>query len=346
MRREAHIDALLKGVRRGHRPKPFQPVETVRTHPVEQIRHLTCLVQSSVPQTATPLFTRVNTTMTSAHSGYDQTAWGADPWVSSWNCLTSVKSFADCSPDQYIRVMPRLLPRDGTVPPTIRDHLAKCVASLVAPSKRLDQARGGAMSRRLANAVVGLALRVRRQHDAGRLAHKADPLDPARHDPDSKVAERASAILSPSILDGLLREIDKGTLRRFDTEVAALFTFSTGIHAVYLWPEALLSHEFFTAVGWLGHVRRGRRATMPKDLAEYFVDVLVRSVLDTVTVRDRLLSPFLDDPGLVEEVWCAAQCVLRSGPVVVKWPRVGDRRIAAEALCRQESARRHESAYP
>ncbi len=72
-------------------------------------------------------------------------------------------------------------------------------------------------------------------------------------------------------------------------------------------PEALLSHELFTTLGWLGHFQRRTPVTMPPDVADYLADTIVRGPDGVLRVREPLLARYLSSGRSVEDVWQAFQ---------------------------------------
>ena len=115
-------------------------------------------------------------------------------------------------------------------------------------------------------------------------------------------AERAAELAVLAFIDTVSSEIDDGALRTFDFEDAAVFAHATGIHPAYVWPEALVSHELFTALGWLGHHQRKRPVTMPPDVADYFADTILLDPDDVPMVREPLFARYLPSRESIEDV--------------------------------------------
>ena len=120
-------------------------------------------------------------------------------------------------------------------------------------------------------------------------------------------AERAAESAVLAFIDAVSSEVNDGALRDFALEDAALFAHATGIHPAYVWPEALLSHEFFTALGWLGHYQRRRFVTMPSDVVDYFADTIVLNHDGVAELREPLLARYLPSRESIEDVRHAFQ---------------------------------------
>lgn len=249
-------------------------------------------------------------------------AWASTDAVECWAYIASMDGFSACDPAEYIRVFPRLLPRDGAVPVALRGHMTRCLAVL---ALRCRTNGDGAPMAVLA-ATSGLAAA-----DIAELGAAENdrwfPFHPAvRSEAFAAHLRPADGVVGDleafALVNALSREIDAGALRSFDCGSAAIYSFTAGIHAAYLWPEALLSHEFYTAVGWLGHLWRGREARLPGDLAEYFGDVIDLAPDGTPVVRDRLLARFLPGTEIVSEVRRAVLARRDGASAVAAWPGV------------------------
>ena len=119
--------------------------------------------------------------------------------------------------------------------------------------------------------------------------------------------ERAADAAALAFIDAVLSEVDDDALRDFDPEDAGVLAHTTGIHPAYFWPEALVSHELFTTLGWLGHYQRRRPVTMPVDVADYLADTIQRGPDSVAAVREPLLARYLPTQVSVEDVWQAFQ---------------------------------------
>ena len=105
--------------------------------------------------------------------------------------------------------------------------------------------------------------------------------------PEEECAADAAAL---ALIDAVLSEVDDDALRDYEPEDAGFFAHTTGIHPAYFWPEALVSHELFTTLGWLGHYQRRRFVTMPVDVADYLTDTIRRGPDGGAAVREPLLA--------------------------------------------------------
>ncbi len=200
-------------------------------------------------------------------------------------------SFLQCSPDDLFRLFPRLMPRDGVVPDALKSHLSLCSA---ARHRECCTLNGSSEASITLPSVDGLpALDLARPAPA--CASNADLAGPeTERDVDGEAL---------AFIDAILSEIDRGALRDFDPGDAALFAHATGLHPAYIWPEALVSHELFTTIGWLGHYRRRRIVAMPVDVADYFADTIQRRPDGVVTVREPLVARYLPDRAAVDDLW-------------------------------------------
>ena len=217
-----------------------------------------------------------------------------------WCRVVAVDSFVQCSPEDLFRVFPRLMPRNGAVPGALRSHLSRCIAvRALRLSGRADSARSGAP-----NGLSSLAS----MDDTEALAIARRSRDDwFTTDAARSQAERDAEAAVLAFIDTVLSEVDDGSLRDFDPDDAAVFAHTTGIHPAYLWPEALLSHELFTALGWLGHYQRRKPVTMPPDVVDYFADTILRRPDGIAGLREPLFARFLPSHGSIEDVWQALQ---------------------------------------
>ncbi len=220
--------------------------------------------------------------------------------ASDWCRVVAVDSFLQCSADDLFRVFPRLMPRNGVVPDALKSHLSRCVAiRALRLSRPADGVPVGAPS-----GLPSLSS-----------MDNAEALALARRSPDdwfkTEIAgleeERAADAAALAFIDAVLSEVDDDALRDFDPEDAGTFAHTTGIHPAYFWPEALVSHELFTAIGWLGHYQRRRPVTMPVDVADYLADTILRGRDNVAAVREPLFARHLPSQASVEDVWQALQ---------------------------------------
>jgi hypothetical protein len=77
-------------------------------------------------------------------------------------------------------------------------------------------------------------------------------------------------------------------------ETALLGSIHTGINAAYVYPEHAYAHELLTAGAWLGVLLKGRRALMPKAVADVFVESEARG---TESIIDEMMHLHMDYLG-------------------------------------------------
>lgn len=210
--------------------------------------------------------------------------WGDGIDHETWSMMLSPRAWEDCADDEMIHVYPCLLPRNGGVPPRVRERIVEAAACL----RRSLEPHGRAAAARRPRLRLFPVLRV-------------------DHGGDKAILE---------LLDQLLAEIDADGVRAYDPESAALFAFTTGIHPAYIWCEALLSHEVFKAMGWLGHLARGRPAFMPRDVALYVNDVV--HVSAAATVIDGLCPALALEPAAAKALRSAAKRCLEGRFALVR----------------------------
>lgn len=232
-----------------------------------------------------------------------QSSWRAGAsgaTVNDWCRVVAVDSFLQCSADDLFRVFPRLMPRHGAVPDALRIHLSRCVA---VRALRLSRQTNGVSS----DAATGLpSLASMNSAEMLALARRS-PDDWFKTDIAGPEVERAADAAALAFIDAVLSEVDDDALRDFDPEEAGIFAHTTGIHPAYFWPEALISHELFTAIGWLGHCQRRRPVTMPADVVDYFADTILRGPDGVAAIREPLFARYLPSREAVEDVWQALQ---------------------------------------
>ena len=255
-------------------------------------------------------------------------AGASGPAADEWCRVVAVGSFLQCSADDLFRVFPRLMSRTGAVPDALKSHLARCVAIR---ALRLSRLADGVAS----EARIGLPPLTSMNNAETLALARRSPDDWFRTETAGPEAERAADLAALALIDAVLSELDDDALRPFDPDDAGIFAHTTGIHPAYFWPEALLSHELFTAIGWLGHYQRRRPVTMPADVVDYFADTVRREPDGAVRVREPLLARFLSSRESVEDVWQALQrrralldpaprCVAAAhrGPAQPSWDRL------------------------
>ncbi len=238
--------------------------------------------------------------MIATESQSSRLAGASDVIASEWGRVVAVDSFLQCSADDLFRVFPRLVPRDGAVPDALKSHLSRCLAiRALRLSRQTDDVSSGAST-----GLPSLAS-----------MNSAETLALARRSPNDwfeteiagAEAGRAADAEAVTFIDAVLSELDDDTLRDFDPEDAGTFAYTTGIHPAYLWPQALPSHELFTAIGWLGHYQRRRPVTMPIDVVDYFADTILRGPDGIAALREPLFARYLQSRDAIEDVWQAVQ---------------------------------------
>jgi hypothetical protein len=222
--------------------------------------------------------------------------WGDGFELDGWRDFASTTSWELCSTDEFLRVFPRLIPSCNSVPICIVAHLEECLAVLT-----------WRMSRRgtTTQPIKEGSATPQESNISGQLREPYwFPDAPAwmrifvsRTEPSIAGEREAEAAL---YIDRLLAELRTGTLPPFREDGSARFAYWTGVHPVYLWPEALVSHELFTAIGWLGYSIRGRGAMLPRDIAEYFCQVLVRDGSGTYCTDDEILASYIRSPEMAK----------------------------------------------
>jgi hypothetical protein len=228
------------------------------------------------------------------------TPWGDGIDAVNLSEFAKVVDLQQCSPDEYIRIFPRCARAPGgALPLALRFHLANCVAARAA--------RLGAAAPQLKSLSATDVKRISATQFGDWFG-------------DGVRGERAKAIESDMLLfaDELLWRAQNNTIGRFGERKAASTGFVTGIHPFYFWPEALPMHERFAAIGWLGYLNRGRRAYMPIDIAEYFLDIIQSDAADQLIVNDASAAFFLGHPAAVAEIYRVAALRAREVRVLTK----------------------------
>jgi hypothetical protein len=259
--------------------------------------------------------------MSSTGTRRARAVWGDGFENDGWDEIVRVKDWGCCSSDEFVRVFPRLIPSDGRLPDTLLRHLTTCVA---VRAWRVQQIA----ARKLTQDWSARSITATDVETIGRQCHwdwfRLAPVPRswrrfARNftvsDHDRWREEEALAFV-----DSILWDSRNGTLGSFQERRATYVAFFTGIHPVYLWPEAMLSHELFTAVGWLGHLSRGRQALMPADIAQYFLEVIEGGDTRHLNLLDCRLEDFLQGTAAMAEVWRVAATRKRGRSVAARWP--------------------------
>jgi hypothetical protein len=250
--------------------------------------------------------------------------WGDGFDTDTFHDLVSLKDWELLSSDEMIRVFPRLASKGGIPAPAVIDRLHECVAVL---AWCLRDSGGASRRGRQPDIedVVGEPKSVTPHFVAttgrdgaarwfcGRRWPKRNLVGlAARHAPDLDRYTQALALI-----DDIASEIGRGNLRAYDSRTAAEIAYWTGIHPIYLWPDALLSNAFYTSVGWIGHAERYGQAFMTRDIADYFMSALVMDGMRKARVLDTRLQPYLRsarDAALI--FGSARRCLRGSRPII------------------------------
>ena len=259
--------------------------------------------------------------MSSTGTPLARTLWGDGFENDGWDEIIRVNDWGCCSSDEFVRVFPRLIPSDGRLPDTLLRHLTTCVA---VRAWRVQQIA----ARKLAQNWSARSITATDVETIGRQCHwdwfRLAPVprslfrftrNAAVSDHDRRCEEEALAFV-----DSILWDSRNGSLGPFQERRAAYVAFFTGMHPVYLWAEAMLSHELYTAVGWLGHLSRGRQALMPADIAQYFLEVIEGDDPRHLRLLDCRLESFLQGADAMAEVWRVAATRKRGRSIAAKWP--------------------------
>ena len=110
----------------------------------------------------------------------------------------------------------------------------------------------------------------------------------------------ADAELFEALVAGLSRP-----LPLFTAENAALVASQSGIHPAYMWPEALLTHDRFATIAWLGQIGRCRRALIPPEVATTLADIIVPSGAVSLEIKDDIIGTMMPDPQFVKRLHLA-----------------------------------------
>ena len=122
------------------------------------------------------------------------------------------------------------------------------------------------------------------------------PADPAPLTAEERAAvehlpfdrDRPSWMQEAAILEAIRHMLRRACSEITDTpslEIALLGSIHTGINAAYVYPEHAYAHELLTAGAWLGVLLKGRRALMPKAVADVFMESEARgaeSIIDAM----------------------------------------------------------------
>lgn len=223
--------------------------------------------------------------------------WGDGFDADGWTDVASVTSWEYCHSDEYIRVFPALIRADAPAR-CILAHLAECLAVLV---WRKHVRCGGKKTIALHSMPQTECLNMGRDKEPDWFAAKfrMSTLTGSSKSFDHDAHEEDAAI---AVIDELLVMSRSRSRLTFDEPTAARIAFWAGIHPVYFWPEALLSHQRFTALGWLGHCARGRDAFQTADIAEYFSEIIRSDAYEMKQIHDDTLARFVASPKLVERL--------------------------------------------
>ena len=168
----------------------------------------------------------------------DPAVWGDGFADDGWAEALAVTDWHQVSPDEHLRLFPRLVAGAGAGAPSAA-VLARVAASM-------DVARRGS-----ARGMKGLA---------------------ALRDGPPLAAPVGDDTLA--MLDGIVREGWAGHLPGFVETTAFALAFVARLHPAYLWPEAAASAGSLTAAGWIGVLATGRPALMPLEIAEILTDIV------------------------------------------------------------------------
>lgn len=109
--------------------------------------------------------------------------------------------------------------------------------------------------------------------------------------------DRPSWMQEAAILNAICHMLRRARSEIAETpslESALLGSIHTGINASYVYPEHAYAHELFAAGAWLGVLLKGRRALMPKAVADVFVETEARG---TENIIDEMMLLHMDYLG-------------------------------------------------
>ena len=220
-------------------------------------------------------------------------------WVSAFGIL----EWDRCPSDDYIRVLPYLV-AGGPVSSCQLTHFAARFASLPAEAPHRSK-------RRFADGLT----------DAG----------------DGEIPDEGAQLAGSQLwpepstpraeLKALLNALRLGITPGYESKLAASLAFWIGLHPLYIWQEALLSHEMFLTLGWLGHVRHRGGAWMPAAVAEYLVDVIAIDAVGFHNVNEPLVAEVVTGQAMRIAVASASEDRLRQDEAFLRWPAPPRKRI-------------------
>jgi len=109
--------------------------------------------------------------------------------------------------------------------------------------------------------------------------------------------DRPSWMQEAAILAAIRHMLRRACSEATDTlslETALLASMHTGINAAYVYPEHAYAHELLTAGAWLGVLLKGRRALMPRAVADVFMESEARGTKSTI---DEMMHVHMDYLG-------------------------------------------------
>ena len=106
----------------------------------------------------------------------------------------------------------------------------------------------------------------------------------------------------------------------YEPQLAASLAFWIGLHPVHVWQEALLSHEMFLTLGWLGLLRYRGGAWMPAAVAEYLFDVIEIDSSGHYHVAEPLLAEAMAGHEIRVVLAGAVESRLQRDEVFLHWP--------------------------
>lgn len=247
--------------------------------------------------------------------------WGDGFATDGLLAACSLTDWADCSPDEYAMVFPRLLSSGRALADPLLRHLEACVAVRAWRLKRLDpEVPAVQMRSKAPEGVDPAALHRAWFADDRAVACLLRQLGLLRTSPERVASERRLL----AFLDATLDLVQRGLDPVWSEDGEAWFAFGSGIHPAYLWPESAISPDRGCTAAWLGHLDRGRTALMPLAVAEYLTD----AVLDPAGSRDGTLAAMMG-PAEAPRLRHAAARRFAGGDPKVAFGRGRHRRLAA-----------------
>ena len=121
-------------------------------------------------------------------------------------------------------------------------------------------------------------------------------------------------------LKALFDALRLGMTPSYEPQLAASLAFWIGLHPVYVWQEALLSHEMFLTLGWLGLLRYRGGAWMPAAVAEYLFDVMEIDPSGHHHVAEPLFAEAMAGQEIRVALAGAVETRLRRDEAFLRWP--------------------------